>query len=145
MKKNRLLIIIQAVLLILVIATGCSSTPSTAETIAANESPAASNEPTETNEALIEGNYVDGTYEGSSDAGIHPGLNVSVVVENGKIIAVNVIEHNETDGIGSVALEKIPTLIVKAQSTKVDSVTGASLSSTAIKEAVDKALEQAKQ
>ena len=144
MKKNQLVIILSAVLLALAIATGCSSTTATAETPAANKPPAASNESPAKNEGLAAGIYIDGIYEGSSDAGIHPGLKVSVVVENGKITEVNVVEHNETIGIGTAALEKLPTLIVEAQSGEVDSVTGATLSSTAIKEAVDKALVQAK-
>lgn len=145
MKKNKIVIILSALLLVLIIATGCSSTPTATETPASNGSPAVENESSATtDEAVTKGDYIDGTYEGTSDAGIHPGLKVSVVVENGNITAVNIIEHNETEGIGTVALEKIPALIVEAQSVEVDAVTGASLSSTAIKEAVDKALEQAK-
>lgn len=88
--------------------------------------------------------YKDGTYEGISDSGMHPGLKVSVVVKSGKIAEVNVVENGETEGVGSQAVEKLPAEIVKAQSTDVEPVSGASKSSAAIKEAVDSALSQAK-
>ncbi|HHY27239.1 MAG TPA: FMN-binding protein [Desulfitobacterium dehalogenans] len=129
MRKNKYVLIL-SLFLVLVIAAGCSS------------SPAAADKPAENGSAAV--SYKDGTYEGTSDAGIHPGLKVSVVVKDGKIAEVNVVEHQETDGIGSIAIEKLPSQIIEAQSTEVDSVTGASLSSGAIKEAVNKALDQAK-
>ncbi len=88
--------------------------------------------------------YKDGTYQGSSDKGVHPGLKVEVAVKDGKIAEVNVVENNETVGVGSIAVEQLPGKIVEAQSTDVDSISGASLSSAAIKEAVDIALEHAK-
>lgn len=131
MKKNKLIPSVLIFLLTMSIATGCGSNPSD------NESAAAPKEAKGTN-------YADGTYEGSSDAGIAPGLKVSVDVKDGKITTVNVIEHHETEGIGTLAIEELPALIIEAQSTDVDSVSGATTSSTAIKEAVDKALAQAK-
>lgn len=88
--------------------------------------------------------YTDGTYEGTSDAGMHPGLKVQVVIDNGEISEVEVIENQETDGVGSVAVDKLPEDIVVAQSTEVDDISGATLTSTAIKEAVNNALEQSK-
>lgn len=88
--------------------------------------------------------YKDGTYEGTSDQGMHPGLKVSVTVEDGKMTQINVIEYNETEGIGTQAIEQLPEKIIEAQSTDVDSISGASVSSDAIKDAVNKALEQAK-
>lgn len=88
--------------------------------------------------------FKDGTYEGSSDAGMHAGLKVSVTVKGGSITAIEVVEHGETEGIGTVAFEPLTKAIVEAQSTEVDSVSGASKTSAAIKEAVDTALAQAK-
>lgn len=88
--------------------------------------------------------YKDGTYEGTSDAGMHPGLKVSVVVKDGKIAEVSVLEHGETEGVGTKAVEQLPAKIIEAQSTDVEPVSGASMSSKAIKEAVDQALSQAK-
>lgn len=84
--------------------------------------------------------YADGTYEGSSDAGMHPGLKVSVVVTDGKISEVKVIAHDETPGISDPAISGIPTAIVESSSPLVDVVSGATYTSTAIIEAVQNAL-----
>jgi len=145
MRNTKYVAILLAVLMLLTIAVGCATSSTTTppatsgQTPDSNETPSAS-EPQTKDEAPAVADYKDGTYEGTRDAGIHPGLKVSVVIKDGKIAEVNVIEHNETEGIGSVALEKLSEAIVEAQSTEVDSVTGASLSSAAIKEAVNKAL-----
>ena len=88
--------------------------------------------------------YVDGVYEGSSDAGMHAGLKVSVEVVDGKIASVKVIAHDETPGISDPAIAGVPTAIVEANSPEVDVVSGATYTSMAIKEAVALALENAK-
>ncbi len=84
----------------------------------------------------------DGTYEGEA-TGMQP-LKVSVTVTDGKIASVEVVEHAETEGIADPALEQIPALIVEKNSTDVDAVAGATVTSDAIKAAVDTALEGAK-
>ena len=86
--------------------------------------------------------YTDGTYEGEAE-GMYP-LKVSVVVKDGKISDVKVIEHTETEGIGTLAIDQLPAAIVEKNSTDVDAVSGATLTSNGIKEAVNKALEDAK-
>jgi uncharacterized protein with FMN-binding domain len=88
-------------------------------------------------------NVPDGTYEGVSDAGMHAGLKVSVTVEGGNIIDVQVVEHSETDGISDPAIEGVPAAIVEANSPNVDVVSGATYTSDAIIEAVGFALEGA--
>ncbi|MEA5024975.1 Electron transport complex subunit RsxG [bioreactor metagenome] len=88
--------------------------------------------------------YKDGIYEGVSPNGIHGEIAVTVGVAGGKIADVKVVSHGETEGIGSLAVEQLPGKIVEAQSTEVDGVSGASVSSAAIKEAVNDALMKAK-
>ncbi|HCX65747.1 MAG TPA: FMN-binding protein [Eubacteriaceae bacterium] len=90
-----------------------------------------------------EGKYTDGTYEGSSDAGMHEGLVVEVEVTDGKIADVSIKEHQETEGVGTNAFEPISTAIVESQSTEVDIVSGATLTSNAMIEATEEALSQA--
>ena len=131
MEKTKIFAALFTVLMLIVTAAGCSSPAATSGSAEENNSPA-------------KGQYTDGTYEGISDSGMYPGLKVSVVVKDGVIAEVNVVEHSETQGVGTAAIEKLPPKIIEAQSTEVDSVTGASLSSAAIKEAVEKALVQAK-
>lgn len=75
--------------------------------------------------------------------GIDGPITVEVVATPEEIISVTVTEENETDGIGSVAVEQIPGAIVDAQSLQVEAVSGATISSDAIKEAVRNALESA--
>ncbi len=83
--------------------------------------------------------YQDGTYTGSA-TGMGGAVRVSVTVKDGAITAVEVLEHKETPGISDPALEKLPAAIVSAQSTDLDVVAGATLTSKAILEAVAKAL-----
>ena len=81
----------------------------------------------------------DGVYTGSAN-GMGGALEVSVTVEGGRLSAVEVLSHKETPGISDPALEAIPAAIVEAQSTEVDSVTNATVTSDAIKAAVEAAL-----
>ena len=67
-------------------------------------------------------------------------LRVSVTMSDGKIESVQVIEHSETPGIGTRAVDALPQAIVKANSTEVDDVSGATVTSNAIKAAVRDAL-----
>ena len=71
-------------------------------------------------------------------------LAVKVKMEGGKIAAIDIVQQQETAGVGSKALETLPALIIEAQSTEVDAVAGATVSSTALKDAVNNALAQAK-
>lgn len=84
----------------------------------------------------------DGTYTGEAQG--MSLVKVSVTVTDGKISDVEVTEHDETPGFYEPAVEEIPDAIVNKNSTDVDAVSGATVTSNAIKEAVDKALEQAK-
>ena len=72
--------------------------------------------------------------------GIDGPVVVEVKADASKIYEVNILEQNETPGIGSVAVEKLPGAIVEANSLEVDGITGATVSSTAIKTAVTEAL-----
>ncbi len=84
--------------------------------------------------------YVDGTYSGVG-SGLNADINVEVEVAEGNISAVNVLEHEETEGISDEALVEVPKAIVEKNSTEVDGVAGATYTSDGIKEAVSNALE----
>lgn len=81
----------------------------------------------------------DGTYTGSAN-GMGGELEVQVTVEGGKITDVTVGSHQETPGISDPAIEQIPAAIVAAQSTDVEVVATATVTSNAIREAVLAAL-----
>lgn len=70
-------------------------------------------------------------------------MKVSTMFKDEKITKVDVISHSETQGIGTYATDRIPQQIVEAQSLNVDSVTGATISSNAVKQGVSKAIEAA--
>lgn len=81
----------------------------------------------------------DGTYAGTA-TGHNAPLDVEVTVEGGEIVAVTVLNHEETDGLADPALEGIPEAIVDSNSTEVEVVSGATITSEAIVTAVNTAL-----
>ncbi len=90
----------------------------------------------------LPGIYTPGVYETSAD-GFGGALKLSVEVDENKILSVTVLENSETAGIGSNAIDNLPEAFVSANSAEVDSVTGATISSNAMKEAVQYALNAA--
>ena len=79
--------------------------------------------------------------------GTAPGRNGPITVEvtatEDTIYQIKVLEEEETEGIGSVATDELPSLIYEAQSLQVDSIAGATVTSDALKAAVVNALENA--
>ena len=82
------------------------------------------------------------TYSAEANGNNGP-VKVAVTIEDGKIVAVDVVEHAETAGVSDRAIETIPVAIVENQSVAVDTVTGATNSSNAILTAVRDAIAQA--
>jgi uncharacterized protein with FMN-binding domain len=80
----------------------------------------------------------NGTYEGSCDAVI-VSAKVSVAVKDGTITDIQLLEHN--NGKGAPA-ESTLNLILKDQTTDVDTISGATNSSKVIRKAVENALLQ---
>ncbi|MDO5332297.1 MAG: FMN-binding protein, partial [Bacillota bacterium] len=60
-----------------------------------------------------------------------------------KLKDVKIVSHKETAGIADPAINDLPKEMVKAQSADVDSISGATITSDAIKEAVKDALAKA--
>lgn len=73
-------------------------------------------------------------------AGRNGDVTVEVIADDSMIYQVKVISHQETEGIGSVAAEKFPASIFSAQSVEIDGLSGATITSDAIKAAVMNAL-----
>lgn len=67
-------------------------------------------------------------------------VHVATTFFDGKITACEVLQHEETIGIGNYACARIPAAIVAAQSVNVPNVRGASITSAAIKTAVKEAI-----
>ncbi|MCR5776117.1 MAG: FAD-dependent oxidoreductase [Lachnospiraceae bacterium] len=131
--------------------TGCGSAAGTqtAATEVAKETTAASAAATESadteaagSEAAASASDVSGEFEGTA-TGMQGPVTVTLSVENGKITKVDLKEISETESLTTVARERIPEQIVEHQTTKVDTVTGATICSHAIMGAARKAAEAA--
>lgn len=87
-------------------------------------------------------NCKDGTYTGEAD-GFGGTIQVEVKIEKSKIAEINVISAEKEDGAYlSMAKDIIPE-IIDAQSADIDTISGATFSSTGIKNASEQALEKA--
>ena len=84
----------------------------------------------------------DGVYEGQS-AGYGGPIVARVTIRSGAIENIEVTGDSETEGLGSVAVEKLPGKMLEEKTIEVDGVSGATISSNAIKKAVKAALANA--
>lgn len=93
---------------------------------------------------VVQSSLQDGTYTATKN-GFQEGYEtVSVTIENGKIKTVEVVESTDFPvTVTEAPLAEIPAAIVEHQTYNVDVVTGATLTSNAIKMAVKDCLEQA--
>ncbi len=92
--------------------------------------------------AMAEGSLPAGTYEGSG-IGRNGTVAVEVTLSEDAITDITVTESKETMNIGTVAVDKMAERIVEAQSVNVDVVSGATMSSNALRNAVKDALKNA--
>lgn len=118
--KKKLLAVLMSTMVIFSAFTGCGKTES-----AGNESSA-----------------VSGTFEGVGNS-FGGEIKVSVTLADGKITEINVLEHKDTPGVSDPAMTGVPAAIIESQSTEVEVVAGASMSSKGIMEAVQNALDNA--
>ena len=88
------------------------------------------------------GNYKDGTYSGEAE-GFGGTIAVNVTVESGIITDVSVVTAEGEDGAYLSMAEDIIPEIIENQSAQVDTISGATFSSTGIKNAAAQALEKA--
>lgn len=93
-------------------------------------------------EALLAGDLQDGTYEGTA-LGFGGDVSVEVFIEEGKIQEINILSAADEDTAYLEMAKDIIPEIISAQSAEVDTISGATFSSTGIKDAVASALEKA--
>lgn len=82
------------------------------------------------------------TYEGTA-MGRNGNITVAVTLDGAKIASIAVKEESETPNIGTEALKRLPQAIVEAQSLEVDGISGATITSYALKNAIKDALKKA--
>ena len=129
MKKMKL--ILPIIMGLSLMFTGCSKTE-----------PAKTETPVKTESGSEDGVMKDGTYTAKA-SGLGGDLEVEVIVSNAAIESVTVLSHSETPGISDPAIKQIPENVVSAQGLKVDSISGATVTSNAIITAVTDCLTQA--
>ena len=83
-----------------------------------------------------------GTYTATANSYGGP-LSLAVTVSENAITGIEVIENFDTFSIGSIAIDTLPKEIIENQTMGVDTVTGASVTTNAIKSAVRDCLTQA--
>ncbi len=85
---------------------------------------------------------VSGTFTGTAK-GLGGDVTVSITFEDSKIVDVTAEGKDETEGIGSKAIESMPEAMKEAGSINVDTVASATVTSNAILEAAKAAIEAA--
>ncbi len=86
--------------------------------------------------------FVPGTYTGVS-TGFGGEVKVTATLSGKKIEDIQIEGSHETENIGSFAVEMLGAKILEAQSSKIDALTGATVTSNAILRALNDALTQA--
>lgn len=116
---------------------GCQSSADSETT-----TPAPQTQPETTQAQGTDGIFTPGTYTGTAK-GMNGDITAHVTVSKDKIEKITFDEHQESVGISDPAFDKLPGLILEHQSVAVDTISGCTISSTAVLEAVKKALLEA--
>ena len=93
--------------------------------------------------AFADSLYTPGTYEASVQ-GMGGPVTVTMEFSEDAIVSVKASGEMETKGLGDVAIEQLTETVMEKQSADVDSVTGATISSTAMLSAVADCIAQAR-
>lgn len=97
----------------------------------------------ETDEPQTTTVYQDGTYTATA-MGYGGEFQVEVVLKDDKIEDIVVNEHYETPSIGGVAIEQMIEKMITENSYDVDTISGATRTSEALKDAVETAMGKAR-
>lgn len=128
----------------LLLGTGLAGCAQQAEQPAQEATPVPTAETTPAPQPTQEaGLYTPGTYTGTA-SGFGGEVSVTIEVDASSILSVTAAGASETAGIGSNAIDQLPAAMLEAQGSGVDGVSGATVSSTAVKLAMDNALAAAR-
>lgn len=89
------------------------------------------------------GNYTPGTYSGSAYGFGGPVTTTLTINENGGISQVMIEARDETDTVGQAAITPLANQILDAQSAEIDGVSGATMTSDAVRAGAQAALAEA--
>lgn len=91
------------------------------------------------NTETAKGNFVDGTFTATAK-GHNDNLTIEVTVKEGNITEIKLVEHKETPNIFAGVEDKFIPSIIKTQNLLIDTITGATYSCNAIKDALQSVL-----
>lgn len=123
-------------------ATGTTDPAGTTDPSATTDSAGATDTTGTTGTMTAADSYQDGTYTGSAE-GFGGAIDVQVTISGGRITAIEVTSAPQEDASYLDMAKGIINSMIDAQSADVDTVSGATFSSTGIRDAVADALEQA--
>jgi uncharacterized protein with FMN-binding domain/predicted oxidoreductase len=83
------------------------------------------------------------TFVGTSQKGIGGAIQVQITVNDGKMTAIEVLQQKETEGIGTAAFDPLIQQALNTQSSQLDAVSGATITSNAFMEALATAMKKA--
>lgn len=89
------------------------------------------------------GQEAAGTFTGTSENGMNGAIKLEITVEDGKMTAIEILEQKETENIGVPAFDTLIKQALETQSANVDTVSGATVTTEAFKEALKIAMEKA--
>ena len=138
--KKFLALLLGMLLTAALLLTGCA--PAAQTEPEATEAPAAEETPAPADEQETAALFTPGTYT-ASVYGNNGYLDVQVVLDADKIVSVDVPNHAETRFLGDTAIERITKDIVDYQTLNVDSISGATITSGALKSAVTQCIKDA--
>lgn len=98
--------------------------------------------PISTPESEPAGKYTPGTYKNTA-RGFGGDVTVELTFSKDAITDAKIVGIDETSGIGSMAIERMPEQILSSQSADVDGVSGATISSGAVKTAAQICIDEA--
>ncbi len=85
---------------------------------------------------------ISGSFEGQGK-GFLGEVSVKVIIEENKIKHIDILEYSDTPGYSNVVFEYLPKKTISANSTEIDTISGATITSKAFLEAVKDALKKA--
>lgn len=135
MKVYKVVMVILLIVMLTVSMVGCKK-DATNETNATNATNA-------TNETNTDASTLkDGTYTGQGE-GKGGTITVEVTVKDEKIEKIDVVEHHETEGLCEEPLQEIINKVIESNSFNVDAVSGATMTSNGLLEAIEVAIIEA--
>ena len=86
--------------------------------------------------------YKPGIYQGTGRGKSGDIIVEILVLQNGNIGEMRIVQHSDTPGISDEVFLQLPRSIIKAKSTEIDTISGATFTSRGVLEAVNDALQK---